>query len=202
MAHVTDKQRDIFQTIRNNLMIQIDCPPVTCAMVWRSPTQRTMVIRFGVMVNGTFKELCAAYFDGDEVPDDIHDGAAWDLDKLKGWVSELGYKRIDLRNAPRDEQGRITKEQGGVYVPSHDGTKYIPSRELPTYQIDIKREIYIFVAESGGWVSRCEIAKAVKRTKSTWLNGQIEQLVNDGYLTRTQVLRSNGMTMFFYMVNL
>ncbi len=191
----------MLQTIKQHVLIQIDNPVATHATVWRSATQRTLTIRYGVMVNGTFQELCADHFDGDDVPD-IHDGSGWDVVKLQAWIQELGYMKVDLRNAPRDEHGRIAVEQGAIHVPSHEGVRFVSSHGLPSFAVDVKREIYVAVANIGGWVSRDEIAKAIGRKKSSWLNSHIEQLVKDGYLTRTQVLRYNGMVMYFYMVNL
>lgn len=106
---------------------------------------------------------------------------------------------IDLRNAPRDERGLV--EQGSGYIPSYSQSGNVPSCDVPSFQVDIRREIYIFVMNAGRAVSRAEIAKAVNRKKSTWLDGVIEGMVWDGYLSRIPGVWKNGCVMYFYEVN-
>lgn len=107
---------------------------------------------------------------------------------------------LNLREVERDERGKLV-EQGSGNAPERASVGNVPVRSIPSFKIDIKREIYIAVMNAGGVVTRQQIAKLVGRKKTTWLNQQIEELVADGFLYRHQSQWKNGVVMFFYEVN-
>jgi hypothetical protein len=71
---------------------------------------------------------------------------------------------------------------------------------MPDFRVDIRRDIYQAVLVAGRGVTRAEIAKAVCRKKSRWLNERIEDLVRDGLLHRTHGFWKNGVVMYYYEV--
>ncbi len=88
-------------------------------------------------------------------------------------------------------------EQGSGNVPSYAPTEDIPS---PVFRVDIRRQIYDVVCQSDRAVTRGEIARALKRKPSTWLNERIDQLVEVGYFKRSEYTWHNGMPVFYYEV--
>lgn len=106
---------------------------------------------------------------------------------------------IDLRHALRDERGRLVGE--GRHITSRDLSANVTSHSIPSFVVDIKREIYLAVLNAGRAVTRAEIAKAVSRKKTPWLNDQIEQLVELGYLTRRHGIWKNGCLMYWYEIH-
>lgn len=166
----TDNLQAITKNIREYILIRVDGLVFTHVLLWRSPLQDSLIVRFGTVINGSFFEQCAEYFDGEDVPD-IHDGSAWDLKALYCW---LQYSEI------------ADMKPQSVHA-------------CPDGLTDIQRQIYIAVLENGR-MSRCQIAKVVRRSKSSWLNVHIEGLVEQGYLTRKAVQRPNGFAMFLYTI--
>lgn len=77
-----------------------------------------------------------------------------------------------------------------------------PTGNVPTFdfRVDIRRDIYNAVVSAGRAVTRADIAKAVRRKKSRWLNERIEDLVGDGLLHRSHGYWKNGVVMYFYEV--
>lgn len=91
-----------------------------------------------------------------------------------------------------------TVEQGGRNEKARESMRNVPSREVPLAQKTVRERIYAYAIKSDGAVTRGDIAKALKLKKSTWLNGVIEGLVSDGYLTREHDCWKNGMVMYRY----
>ena len=87
--------------------------------------------------------------------------------------------------------------QGAGNVPSYAQSEYMPS---PVFRVDIRRQIYDVVCQSDRAVTRGEIARTLNRKASTWLNGRIDQLVEDGYLKRSEYTWHNGMPVYYYEV--
>lgn len=100
---------------------------------------------------------------------------------------------VDLRTAPRDSEGRLLVGRGESSREDSLHVKF--SREA-----SLGERIYRIVWQSGGAVSRADIAKALGVRKSSWLNGHIESLVNRGYLTRTHRLQPNGVVKYLYTI--
>jgi len=109
--------------------------------------------------------------------------------------------KIDLRNAPRDEQGHVLPALAGGNGTSYDANGNVTSHKLPSFVRDYEREIYLFVATSGRAVSRAEISKALGLKKTRWLFDKIDRLVEHGYLTSSHGMWKNGVLMYFYEVN-
>jgi hypothetical protein len=63
--------------------------------------------------------------------------------------------------------------------------------------VPVQKRIYDVVMQQGR-CSRSEIATALKLKKTPWLHANIEQLVIDGKLNRSQTVRPNGVVMFWY----
>lgn len=108
---------------------------------------------------------------------------------------------IDLRNVPRDERGVALPALSGGNGTSYDAIGNVTSHPLPSFVRDYEREIYLFVATSGGAVSRAQIAKALGLKKTRWLFDKIDRLVEHGYLTASHGMWKNGVLMYFYEVN-
>jgi hypothetical protein len=87
--------------------------------------------------------------------------------------------------------------QGGDNVTSYNQSDYMTS---PVFRVDVRRDIYDVVCQSDRAVTRGEIARALKRKPSPWLNGRIDQLVADGYLKRSEYTWHNGMPVYYYEV--
>ena len=81
---------------------------------------------------------------------------------------------------------------------NHNGhdTSHVP----PLAPAHIRSRIYRVVLDATEAVSRAQIAKALKIKKTPWLLQAIEGLVSDGYLTRSQSIRPNGVVMYWYKV--
>lgn len=77
-------------------------------------------------------------------------------------------------------------EQGEGYKTSHD-------------HVPVQKRIYDVVVQQGR-SSRSQIATALKLKKTPWLHANIEQLVEDGRLERSQTVRPNGVVMFWYEI--
>jgi hypothetical protein len=75
----------------------------------------------------------------------------------------------------------------------------VPTQELPSFVTDIKRDI-IAAVRAGGVVTRCDIARAVGKKKTTWLINHIEELVKLGRLVKLASVWKNGVTMYYYAV--
>lgn len=107
-------------------------------------------------------------------------------------------KTIDLREYPRADDGSILTGESGSHVTSQDANSHVTSRDVVLAPDPIRAIIWKFAALSGRAVSRAEIAKALGRKKSSWINPHIEGLVRDHWLERTQSQRPNGVVMFWY----
>jgi hypothetical protein len=106
---------------------------------------------------------------------------------------------LDLRTAPRNDRGQLVAGQGVAYAPGRAYIGAVVPLALPSFVVDIKQEILRAVAV-GELLTRADIARAVKRKKSTWLNEHIEALVSSGHLRRhIGAWRSNA-NVYFYEV--
>lgn len=198
MARRTDRARDIIHIVRSYILVRVDCPPASHALVWRSPLQNTLIVRYGLVISGKFQELYSEFYDGADVPAVYSDG--WDIEALqaflrKGWDMP---KVVDLRNAPRDEQGRIAVEKGDGHDTSRYQNGHETSRSIPSFTVDIKRKIFIIVMTAGRAVNRSYICQELKLKKTPWIISQIEELVEKGYLERHHTAWRNGCLMYEY----
>lgn len=109
-------------------------------------------------------------------------------------------KKIDLRQVPRDETGRIIDAAGRDYVPSQYQNGNVTWHEVPEFRRDIRRDVYVFVLENP-MCNRAAIAKGLHLKKTPWLIATIEDLVQRGYLSKTETPWRNGVPMFLYVVN-
>jgi hypothetical protein len=91
-------------------------------------------------------------------------------------------------------------EQGSGVDTSQDHFDLNTSYNPPKLERGINRQIYDVLYRSADWQSRAEIAKALKLKKTGWLIAAVEQLVENGYVTKTETTRSNGMKHFWYAV--
>lgn len=104
---------------------------------------------------------------------------------------------LNLRNSERSETGQLIG-QGRESSTSQNRSGNETLHPLPSFPEHVQKRIYDVVKNANGWVSRSDIAKAMGLKKTPWLHMHIELLVSDGYLHRDQVVRPNGMVMFFY----
>lgn len=109
----------------------------------------------------------------------------------------MNKKTIDLRQAPRDEDGKLFPALGTSRESKGNDT----SRQLPQFYRDYEKEIYLFVSTSDRAVTRQEICKELKLKKAPWLIDKIERLVEMGFLNRIHGTWRNGALVFFYEVN-
>lgn len=93
------------------------------------------------------------------------------------------------------ERLAVMEGQGGRNVPARSQSRSV---NLPDFRVDIRRDIYKKVVEAGRAVTRAEIAKAVGKKKTTWLNDRIEDLHRDGFLRRECSYWKNGVVMYYY----
>lgn len=103
---------------------------------------------------------------------------------------------LNLRNAVRDDTGLIVGES--LHVTLHDSGGNATSHQIPSFTVDIKREILEAVYNAGGVVTRGQIAKATGRKKTPWLHDHIEELVQMGFLVRHHGVWRNGCLMYWY----
>lgn len=92
-------------------------------------------------------------------------------------------------------------EQGTGNEQARESSRNVPSHRPPLAHKTVRQRIYDYAIRRGGAVTRAEIATALKLRKSTWLNGVIERMVTDGYLTREHDYWKNGMVMYRYRAN-
>lgn len=105
---------------------------------------------------------------------------------------------LDLRDAKRDNDGRLLVGQGSN-APSQNSSGHNTSHEIPSFRVDIRREILTAVYATGGEpLTRLQIAALVGRKKTPWLVAAIEDLVTQGYLTRRHGTWKNGCLMYWY----
>lgn len=113
----------------------------------------------------------------------------------------INDKNLNLRNAPRDGDGQLAVGEG-QNLTSRDSIGDKTSYRVPSFVVDIKREILQAVYDASGVaLTRAQIAKAVGRKKTPWLTNQIEELVKRGYLVREHGTWKNGCLMFWYRIN-
>jgi len=96
------------------------------------------------------------------------------------------------------DRGWIEK---GRNVTARDQLGHVTTRELPPTPATLEQRIFIAVAQSGGAVTRREIAKAVGLKSTGWLNSKIDSMVNDGFLRRNHGTHYNGVVKFLYEIN-
>lgn len=102
---------------------------------------------------------------------------------------------LDVRDAPRDEQGRLIRNAS-----YRDSESHVTSREVALTQPSLAEKIYMFVRDQrGAWVSRAEIAKAVNLKKTPYLHTAIEALVSGGWIER-EMGTYRHLPMCFYRV--
>jgi hypothetical protein len=107
--------------------------------------------------------------------------------------------KIDLREAPRDESGLIIPiEEGTSNVTLHDQNGNVTFHQIPNFTRDVKQQILMLLMVSPVMMTRFEIAKGLQLKKTPWLTAHIEQLVTDGYLTKTVTQWRNGVAMYYY----
>jgi hypothetical protein len=92
-------------------------------------------------------------------------------------------------------------EQGGGNTTSQDSHGNDTSHRTPLAPEHIRTRIFNVVSRADGAVSRADIAKALKIKKTPWLITAIEGLVGDGFLTRFETIRANGVLMYWYEVH-
>lgn len=109
--------------------------------------------------------------------------------------------KIDLRDVPRDESGRLLPSLGEAHGTSHNRIGNVTFHELPSFHRDYEREIYLAIATAGRGMTRAEICKSLNLKKTNWLVSKIERLVDSGFLVRIESRWKNGVVMFFYEVN-
>lgn len=113
----------------------------------------------------------------------------------------MSKNRLDLRNMPRGENGELLPalDDGNDTYRYQNGIN-TSHKKLPVTR-DLNREIYLYVSENGGGVTRLEICKHLKLQKSPWLIAKIDALVSDGFLTRRNETYRNGFVVYLYEVN-
>lgn len=123
----------------------------------------------------------------------------WDLNAAIDLLEELGMAvKLDLRNMPRDNEGRLVVESDSDYVTARDLNGNATLRPVPRFGRDIRESIWAFIAENPEGVTVGEIAKAVNRKKTPWLRAKIESMVQDDYLLKVEVEYRSNMPAFLY----
>jgi hypothetical protein len=107
---------------------------------------------------------------------------------------------IDLRSYARADDGKLLVGQGREFDTSQYQNGAVTYHPLPSFPEHIRKRIYDVVCEAKGWVSRADIAKALKLKKTPWLHEHIEALVAEHYLVRSHIYRPNGVIMYYYEV--
>jgi len=91
-----------------------------------------------------------------------------------------------------------TVEQGERDATAQTHCSVTTSYNPPKLERDIRRQIYDVLHKNKNWMSRADIAKALKLKKTEWLNNAIESLVRDKYIVKTETPKTNGMKHFWY----
>jgi hypothetical protein len=118
-----------------------------------------------------------------------------------GAIEKGSDMSLNLRNAQRDSDGRLLVGEGGGNATAHYAGGNATSHEIPSFAVDIRREILVAIYDAGGGpLTRLDIAKATGRKKTPWLSNAIEDLVSQGYLTRLMGTWKNGCLMYWYEV--
>lgn len=94
-------------------------------------------------------------------------------------------------------EGEGSKAVSGQPVP--EVNPYQPPSPVPAPR-NIRGDIYDVVYSSGGWVTRKQIADALKLKKSDWLIRHIDQLVSENYLVCEVTPLVNGLMQKWYRV--
>lgn len=90
--------------------------------------------------------------------------------------------------------------EGRRHDTSRDQNGHKTFSNLPSLPETIQQRIYKVVVIANGAVSRADIAKALGLKKTPWFLSALEQLCQDGCLTRSHIIRPNGSVMFYYEV--
>ena len=107
-------------------------------------------------------------------------------------MSQFSIAQLEALVGAVEKGGGVDTSQ---YQSSID-TSYAP----PKLERGIRRQVYDLLWNRKDWMSRGEIATALKLKKTLWLNTAIEGLVTDGKLVKTVTTRANGMSHFWYAV--
>lgn len=185
-------EHDLLHTLHRNVLLEVRRGGATHALVCR--TNLSLTVHFGMADGNGFCLLWTERYPA------VVDSYGWNLMALQDFLGEgdMSTTRLNLRGIPRDEQGRIALIESAGNDTSRHLNGNDTYRQIPRFKADIKREIYIAVMDAGDPVTRAGIAKAVGRKKTPWLNEQIEQLVSDGLLTRSNGAWKNGCLMYVY----
>lgn len=97
------------------------------------------------------------------------------------------------------ELEKLVGSEGGNNT-SQDHIGNDTSHSAPLAPVHIRERIYNVCKRADGAVSRADIARALKVKKTPWLIASIEGLVGDGFLTRFETIRANGVLMYWYEV--
>lgn len=107
-------------------------------------------------------------------------------------------KSIDLRDFPRDDNGKIFTGESGHHVTTRESASDVTTRDSELAPEHIRVQIWKFAALSGRAVSRSEIAKALGRKKAGWIDRWIEGLVTEQWLEKNKVDRPQGLPIYLY----
>jgi len=99
----------------------------------------------------------------------------------------------------RVDGGDFVKE-GSSHVTSYDQNGHVTSHEIPEAPLTLEQRIYVAVWQSGRAMTRREIAKALGLKSTGWLNGKIDGMVSDGYMSRNHGTHTNGWVKYEYEV--
>lgn len=107
-------------------------------------------------------------------------------------------KTLDLRNVLRDSTGRITAVESGGTGTSQYQISTGTSQDVELAEMHPRQKIWYFAAQQMRPVSRAEIAKGLGYKKAPWLNGHIESLVREGWMTRTALPHPGPLPCYVY----
>jgi hypothetical protein len=113
----------------------------------------------------------------------------------------MSKNKWDFRDYKRDENGLpLLYPESSNDTSRYQNGNDTSHKKLPSTR-DYNREIYIFVLESGGGVTRGDICKSLGLKKTPWLIAKIDALVAGGFLTRRNETYRNGFVVYLYEVN-
>lgn len=144
--------------------------------------------------NGLAKLAC-------RISSDAFSSHGWNLNAVIDLIEELDMGvRLDLRSLPRDDSGLLAVEEGSDYVTLRDQNGNATLRPVPRFGRDIREGIWAFIADNPEGVTVGQIAKALGKAKSPWLNGKIQSMVTDGYLLKIEVPYRSNMPSYLYYI--
>ena len=108
--------------------------------------------------------------------------------------------KINLRDFPRGENGQLQVEEGTGYASLRDSNGGVTLRRIPRFGKDIRETIWQYIAENPEGVTMGEIAKAVDRKKTPWLDQKVQGMIRDGYLFRIEESYRPNMPVYLYFI--